>query len=195
MSYVRPCPRCGDARPAEEFFCEGKFHDQACGWPLIDVLPVPEAVARTEPAAKPAEASAAEPTAGAASGRCRNGHPMDAGEFMCMVCGEPAAVEPIDSTPVEWANTPGEKPPPRVVHGWTLGTELGVISGESDLFLATKESADAIGVHETAVFKHYRRGIEPEASLYPALRALDPDHGLRLLDAGRSEDRAFEVWE
>lgn len=195
MSYVRPCPRCGDARPAEEFFCEGKVHDKACGWSLIDVLPVPASAARTEPSAKPAEASVPEPTAGAANGRCRNGHSMEAGEFMCMVCGEPAAVEPINSTPEECVDTPSEKPPQRVVHGWTLGTELGVISGESDLFLATKESADAIGVYENAVFKHYRRGIEPEASLYPALRALDPDHGLRLLDAGRSEERAFEVWE
>lgn len=195
MSYVRPCPRCGDTRPAEEFFCEGKFHDKACGWPLIDVFPVPEAAVRTEPSAKPAEESVAEPAASAVNGRCRNGHSMEPGEFMCMVCGEPAAVESIDSTPEECADTPCEKPPPRVVHGWTLGTELGVISGESDLFLVIKESADGLEVHETAVFKHYRRGIEPEASLYPALRALDPEHGLRLLDAGRSEDRAFEVWE
>jgi primosomal replication protein N'' len=195
MSYVRPCPRCGDTRPAEEFFCEGKFRDQACGWPLIDVLPVPEAAARTEPSPKRLEAAAADSSAGAASGRCRNGHPMDPGEFMCMVCGEPTATEQTGSTPEKPPDTTGNAPHPRVVNGWILGTELGVISGESDLFLASKEPADGTRLHETAVFKHYRRGIEPEASLYPALRTLDPDHGLRLLDAGRSEDRAFEVWE
>ena len=178
--------------------CQGRFHEQVCHWSLIDVLPVPEeaeAAARAVSSATTAEPPATESAPSPGSDHCRNGHPMEAGEFMCMVCGEPAAAAPIDSTPEERPDTPGDKTPSRVVHGWTLGTELRVISGESDLFFATKESADGIEVHETAVFKHYRRGIEPEVSLYPALRALDPDHGLRLLDAGRSEDRAFEVWE
>jgi primosomal replication protein N'' len=68
---------------------------------------------------------------------------------------------------------------------------MDVVSGESDLYLTTCDQSDG----QQGVFKHYRRGIEPDASLYPALRQLDPDHGLRLLDSGRFESRAFEVWE
>ncbi|QIF02434.1 AAA domain-containing protein [Roseimicrobium sp. ORNL1] len=65
---------------------------------------------------------------------------------------------------------------------------MPVHSGESDLRLVTKDDV-------TGVFKLYRRGIEPEVSLYPSLRALDVAHGVKLLDSGRHEERAFEVWE
>lgn len=111
---------------------------------------------------------------------------------MCMVCGEPAAAQPSGPSSGTGPSSPSM---PRVVNGWRVESELAVISGESDLFLAVRELGADVAAEERAVFKHYRRGIEPAVSLYPALRALDPDHGLRLLDAGRCDDRPFEIWE
>ena len=191
MSYVKPCPRCGSLRPADEVVCLNTFHDQRCNWSLFDVLPVPADAASSTPPTQSSVVLSVVNAAAATANRCRNGHTLEPGEFMCMVCGEPA--------------TPNAAPPPReasaappamrVVNGWRIETELAVVSGESDLSIASRESTTTPGERESGVFKHYRRGIEPEASLYPALRALDPDHGLRLLDAGRVEDRAFEVWE
>ncbi|WP_050027680.1 AAA domain-containing protein [Verrucomicrobium sp. BvORR034] len=190
---IRHCPRCQTDRSLEELLCQGRFSEAHCGWPLYDILPTPPATAREEPpAAEEITTGFAEGTASSAIATtstcttstgllCRNGHALEPGDFLCLDCGEPAI------TPA----APQAAPPDTVaitVHGWTLGEELPVHSGESDLRLATQ--ADATGV-----FKHYRRGIEPEISLYPALRTLDAAHGVRLLDSGRHEDRAYEVWE
>ncbi|HUF61055.1 MAG TPA: AAA domain-containing protein [Verrucomicrobiales bacterium] len=176
---IRRCPRCQTDRSLEEILCQGRFGDRDCGWPLFDILPTSAA----EPT-KPADPVVpAEPAKDDAPGSllCCNGHVLEPGDFLCLECGEPAvSVSAPESTPVEAA--------PAVVKGWTLGEDLPVHSGESDLCLAHKDGV-------TGVFKHYRRGIEPEVSLYPALRALDAAHGVRLLDSGRHEDRAFEVWE
>ena len=196
MSYVRHCPRCGEARPAGELVCQGQFQAQICHWSLLDVLPMPVGAVQLEKPVGPAAPAPASPATASANGHCRNGHPVESGEFMCMVCGEPAAnptPEPgSDNCPVSPVASPQM---PRVINGWRVESELAVISGESDLFLAVREVGASGAAGERAVFKHYRRGIEPEASLYPALRALDPDHGLRLLDAGRCDDRPFEIWE
>src|SRR5215210_497943 len=101
MSYVRPCPRCGEARPAEEIVCQGRFHEQACHWSLIDILPIPELATDAEPSILAVEPPTQVSTS-TVTGHCRNGHPLEAGEFMCMVCGEPAA-EHTGSIPDECA--------------------------------------------------------------------------------------------
>ncbi len=178
--YARLCPRCRTRRTLNEIFCEGTFDGRRCNWSLLEVLPTtagPQAVA-------PAEALIPPPappiTAAEGPRRCRNGHDLAPGDFLCLLCGESAiaAAVPTASTAT------------RVAAGWTLDDALPVTSAEADLFFASRSEGP-----ERAVFKHYRRGIEPETALYPALRTLDPDHGPRLLDAGRFEERAFEVWE
>jgi len=108
------------------------------------------------------------------------------------VCGEEAA--PAADVPTA-APAASDSVTSRVAKGWRLGAALGVVSGESDLFLATRDGDPEGSRGPTAVFKHYRRGIEPQTSLYSVLRSLDPDHSARLLDDGRFEERAFEVWE
>jgi hypothetical protein len=45
------------------------------------------------------------------------------------------------------------------------------------------------------VFKHYRRGVEPETSVYAAIRLLHNDHSPKLIETGRFDERAYEVWE
>jgi len=177
--YTRLCPRCGTRRELNEIFCEGTFSESRCNWSLLEVLPTtPESeVAAPRQAEEPVAPSATD------SGqlrRCRNGHDLAPGDFLCMLCGESAT----ETNPAVTSSGT------RVSGAWELGSPLAVTSGEADLFFATQ-----IGASERAVFKHYRRGIEPETALYPALRALNPDHGPRLLDFGRFEERAFEVWE
>ncbi len=194
MTYVRPCPRCGSARPADEYVCQGRWKEEICGWSLYDVLPVPADAPPPGPKMLAMPPPEAVPPGGAGGAVCRQGHPLEPGEFMCMVCGEPAA-QAHGQTPTD----AGVEPAPRVVNGWILGTGLPVAAAaEADLCLTTREpGVDGTAGDDpgTAVFKHYRGGLEPSATLYPALRTLDPAHGLRLLDVGRWENRAFEVWE
>jgi primosomal replication protein N'' len=187
MTYVRLCPRCKTARPAEEFVCEGTFHGTPCRWDLFNEIPIPEGseAAPTGPSASPTRAQ--ERTSSEAS-HCRNGHPLEPGDFMCMVCGEPATASAQPAPPS------GPVDAARVANGWVLGALLEATAEGADLYLAHKTSSKDDSRDE-AVFKHYRRGIEPEPAHYPALRTLDPAHGQRLLDAGRFEDRAYEVWE
>ncbi len=177
---IRRCPRCQTDRSLEEILCQGRFGDSDCGWPLFDILPTP-ATAHTEPV-EPAVSPKTTIEEPIALVHCRNGHALEPGDFLCLECGEPAVT--VNAPEREAA----ESAQVVVVKDWTLGEELAVQSGESDLCLARKNGV-------TGVFKHYRRGIEPEVSLYPSLRALDAAHGVRLLDSGRHEDRAFEVWE
>ncbi len=176
--YARFCPRCRTRRPLTEIFCEGTLESVRCNWSLLEVLPTTaeaEVGAAIEPVTPPAHPSPPQ-----ARRRCRNGHDLAPGDFLCLLCGENA----VEAAPTA---APATK---RIAAGWELGSALAVTSGEADLCFAGRPEGP-----ERAVFKHYRRGIEPEADLYPALRELDPDHGPRLLDAGRFEERAFEVWE
>jgi primosomal replication protein N'' len=180
---IRRCPRCQTDRSLEEILCLGRFGDGDCGWPLFDILPTSKLATSEvkEPSVNPIAATGETIPDTKPALLCRNGHPLDPGDFLCLECGESVVT--------------GSAPAPSVaevaaivVKGWTLGEMLPVQSGESDIRLACKESV-------TGVFKHYRRGIEPEVSLYPSLRALDEAHGVRLLESGRHEDRAFEIWE
>ena len=142
MSYVRPCPRCGGADRRRNSCVRDVFASRCAIRSLLEVLPIPEEAASEAQSATTEEPPVTEADPSAGSDHCRNGHPMEAGEFMCMVCGEPPAVEPGNCTPEECADSPGKEIAPRVFNGWTLGAELRVISGESDLFLATRKSAD-----------------------------------------------------
>ena len=177
--YARFCPRCRTRRPLTEILCEGSFEGRRCNWSLLEVLPTTADAEAQLSVAGPVPAPPV-PAAPRAQRRCRNGHDLAPGDFLCLLCGEPA----LDTAPAQVAG------PQRVAGGWELRETLPVTSGEADLCFATRPQGP-----ERAVFKHYRRGIEPDAALYPALRDLDPDHGPRLLDAGRFEERAFEVWE
>ncbi|MCB1091098.1 MAG: protein kinase family protein, partial [Verrucomicrobiae bacterium] len=176
---IRRCPRCQTNRSLEELLCQGRFGEGECGWPLFDILP-------SHPAEGGVASTANQKGAGGVAESdtprlCRNGHPLALGDFLCLECGEPDIVEGASQRAESGAM-------PVVVRGWTLGEDLPVQSGESDLRLAEKDGI-------TGVFKHYRRGIEPEVTLYPSLRSLDADHSIGLLDFGRHDDRAFEVWE
>lgn len=193
MTLFRHCPRCGSARPVTELVCEGRIRDQPCRWSLFDVLPAPAATeaTRCQPEASPPSA-VPNPQSLVSSQQCRNGHLLGPGDFLCVVCGEGASPSAGATTA---APVPSDGVTSRVAKGWRLGAALSVVSGESDLFLATRDGDREGSPGPTAVLKHYRRGIEPQSSLYQALRSLDPDHSVRLLDDGRFEDRAFEVWE
>ena len=178
MNYVRHCPRCQTARPLTEIVCLGTFHDAPCHWSLFDILPTPENEAIQAPISHTPTTAANPPTA---SLLCSNGHPLAPGDFLCLECGEPAA------TP-DTKDPPSATVPTCMVQGWLLGDALVDPSADSDLFLASKDDTHG-------VVKLYRRGIEPDLSLYPSLRALDAAHAIRLIESGRYDDCAFEVWE
>jgi hypothetical protein len=182
--YVRVCPNCRSARPLSEIVCNNLREGTPCHWPIVELLPVPAYEADTTPAPAPIEqdGAPADVDSGVSPNRCRNGHDLAPGDLLCEICGE----GPAESVGAE----PATSRVPRILADeWPVEAQFGPIP-DAEQYLV-RRNCD----HHPLLFKHYRRGIEPEIDLYSVLRGLDNDHGPRLLDAGRFEDRAYEVWE
>src|SRR5262245_36484144 len=107
--YVKRCPRCGGERPPSEEVCEGDHQGALCGWSLsgepVTVAGAPPATTRR---------------AGEASQSCQNGHPMAAGDQLCLQCGEtPAAASRRD-----------DEPQTTEIEGWLVRSEERRVGNE-----------------------------------------------------------------
>src|SRR5262245_53040769 len=114
--YARFCPRCRTRRPLTEILCEGVFESQRCNWSLLDVLPTTTDAAVDAPS-QPATPQVESSVATDRPRRCRNGHDLAAGDFLCMVCGERAAEIQLAAGPASSV---------RLAAGWEIGTSLPV---------------------------------------------------------------------
>ena len=98
--------------------------------------------------------------------------------MLCLTCGETVC----DSGPA---------PNPNVqIAGWQVLAPLPDSSNEAELYLARAD-----GAQETTLLKYYQPGIEPDLQIYPVLERLGNGEAAQLLDHGRFQSRAFEVWE
>lgn len=172
--FFRRCPHCGSLRPAAEAFCENRGEDAtapACNWPLDE-----EALIRSDSGEELPTPAAPAP---AASGdyRCVQGHPMDLGDQLCLLCGaEPRGV--------------GSTPELGRIDGWVLQQSRHA-DDAAERFLAREEAGDGTPVELTL----YRLGAEPDPAVQDVLRRMPADHVPRWLAAGRHEGRAYEVTE
>lgn len=180
---VRVCPRCGTERPLDEFSCENVVGGSFCSWQL-DGEPVVEAGATTAPAAI-TEPTPLRPV-------CVNGHLLEPGDQMCMVCGaDPAAVP-------GHANAGGDdseeglqtNPSLPVVDGWQADVAIQPVRPEQPwrTYEARKD-----GVRATLTL--YEAKHEPDSSVQDLLRRTNIDHIAELLAVGRFGEQAYEVTE
>jgi hypothetical protein len=119
--------------------------------------------------------------------QCINGHPVDAGDLLCSVCGvdvgERADI-PVDEAVVE----PAEEA--TVVHGWLLGRRLQSTSERRERFVAEHESDGRRGI-----LTLYGLGSEPDPAVYDVLRSLPRDQVAAVFETGQWQGRAFDVVE
>ncbi|RYB04477.1 DUF4011 domain-containing protein [Lichenibacterium ramalinae] len=198
---VRVCPSCGDERPVDEFVCGNELGGVPCHWPLADEE-ITEAGASAAPAVEAALAPAGPTRA------CVNGHPLEAGDEMCLECGaDPApgvAAEPdagqarepghprtedVRAEPDVGADVP---PSPTVVGGWEVRSRVTDRSG-----VAAWERFEVVRPSDgrEAWLTLYRVGREPDAAVHEALGRIPREHVPELLATGRHEGRAYEISE
>lgn len=179
---MRFCPRCETERALSEIYCEGVVEDQPCDWDLSQ-LPVRPSGWRPR---------IAEPTPPAATLTCPNGHPVEAGDFLCSDCG--AEIEVVG---IEHAETPEVAEIPSaddqgatVISGWVLADRLPTTSQVKERFRAISSATG-----QETMLTLYTVGHEPEVDVYAALAALPIDHVPQIFTTGRWEGRVFEVSE
>lgn len=179
---MRFCPRCETERALSEIYCEGVVEDQPCDWDLSQ-LPVRPSGWRPR---------IAEPTPPAAPLTCPNGHPVEAGDFLCSDCGAEIEVAGIQhaETP-EVAGIPSaDDQGATVISGWVLADRLPTTSQVKERFRAISSATG-----QEAMLTLYTVGHEPEVDVYAALAALPIDHVPQIFTTGRWEGRVFEVSE
>jgi len=196
---IRQCPKCATERPLTETLCRGTVQGQRCGWDLTGVA-ITEAGADREPAtavtvpptAPTAPADPANPAAGAADNdrgpRCRNGHPVDPGDFICPQCG----VDLDDDAPTaQQAPQPSSDTTLGEIADWRLRQALPDTADAPWQRYRAERAGDAV----VGLLTFYRPGQEPDPAVQSVLDSIDTEHVPRRLDSGRRQQRAFTVCE
>jgi hypothetical protein len=181
---IRFCPNCQTERPLHEIFCEGEIDGQACGWELTSepIRPEgwrPQPVITREEAEPATELPANKSTSDLL---CENGHPMEAGELMCLECGAGPALPETSGDSPDAAET--------LIDGWRLLRHLSSTDGVHDRYIA--EHAESA---RQAVLTLYHVGAEPDPAIYDVLRRLPREHVPEIIATGRWNERAYEVME
>ncbi|MDX2308764.1 MAG: AAA domain-containing protein [Hyphomicrobium sp.] len=189
--YVRTCPACASERPLDEDECLSALETgQACRFPLLDIHPTPAGAVKSakdnlDGPAEPSDA-ATEPTARdeellgtKTDGLCPNGHAVEPDDVLCLTCGARLGCS-------------GEDTGPRTkrIGEWQVVAELPQTSPDADFYLVRRESEDTV-----YVLRHFIAGMEPDPGLYAVLERLERPDVARLIAHGRSDGRAYEVWE
>ena len=180
IGYERRCPACQQLRPAIELHCETEHADGAvCGWSLAEVDLQPVGATPLMPVAPPASAAH----------RCVNGHPLEAGDTLCLVCGGDPAIDEEGFSGV--GTEPTAPPPPLSFDAWTVVEAVpGVADAPWEHFIVTRD-----GGGERALLTSYHVGFEPDPAVYETLARMPLDHIPELIGTGRVDGRAFEVVE
>jgi primosomal replication protein N'' len=180
----RFCPQCKTERPLTELFCEGEVSVRRCGWSLSDE-PLRQAGWSptnliTEEAVRTERVQAL----------CTNGHPLAAGDFICLTCGADRAAPPTAVSPQQPTDTQSADVTETSIDGWRLLRQISSTARVRDRYLAQHEGNAVQGV-----LTLYHHGAEPDAAVYDVLRRLSHEHVPRLFDTGRWDERAYEVAE
>jgi hypothetical protein len=174
---MRFCPHCETERPLDEFVCLGEVDGQSCNW---DLTQAPVRPAGWRP--RVAEPAAPQALTGAA---CPNGHPVDAGDLICGVCG--ADLDAAVSDPGAASRAPAGA---TSIGGWRLERRLVASNAVREFFVAVSEESG-----REALLTLYAAGAEPDTQVYDVLRTMSRDHVPELIETGRWGDRAYEVGE
>jgi primosomal replication protein N'' len=182
--YVKICPRCHQERRPNEMSCESVVDGMECRFPLEDVE---IRVAGSGPIAGP--------TTAAPAGTCANGHSIEPGDEVCLICGADATAAPAGPS-TGFGETPQA--------GYSAWPEtVTIIDGWSVERSASSRGNDAVDRYivlrvpgtQEALLSLYREGFEPDPAVYEVWRRMPLDHIPELLATGRHEGRAFDVIE
>jgi primosomal replication protein N'' len=177
---IRFCPRCETERPVTEFLCEGEFRGEPCHWDLA-AEPIRQEGGRPTDA-QPEKIIEEQPL------RCVNDHPMEVGELLCSVCGaDRAHVNRVQDQVGGIADQPSAV---TQLGQWRFERSLLSRSGIYERFLVTHVQDGRQGV-----LTLYCEGRQPDQDVYEVLKTLDRDHIPEIFEAGRWDDRAYEVSE
>ncbi|SUB84274.1 Uncharacterized conserved protein [Pragia fontium] len=190
---MRFCPNCHTERALTEIFCEGSVDHHACGWDLssepihaegwrpIPIVSAQDVILEIPPVA-PLEPSALH---------CQNGHSMDEGDLICMVCGADAAA-PSDTVaipaPILANNT--TNPDITDIGGWQILRRVNRSDSVRERYLVQRQQDQRRGV-----LTLYNYGAEPDPAVYEVLHNLPREHVPELIATGRWNDRAWQVAE
>ena len=178
---VRLCPNCRTERPVSELSCEGPLDGNACNWDLTNE-PVIQAGG--------APAQAPEPPPVPVGRRCLNGHSLDPGDEICLICGlDPAPDTAAPDTGAPEPPAPEEPPPEEtVIDGWHVLRRVSAADKPWERFVVRGSDRDA-------QLTLYGDGNEPDPAVQEARRRLPKGLVPELLATGRFGGRAYEVVE
>lgn len=194
VELIKRCPNCKSARPAGELICLQAVDGGFCHWDLSNEPLVSAAVPADQ-----LEAQAGASTVQSGLRACQNGHPMEAGDELCVICGADVA-RTAGSAPVQ-PEQPGQNErdaaeaapeTETVIDGWRLVQRLlaPTTSAPFQSFLA-----DAEGANQEGLLVLYNFGAEPDQAVFDVLRATSAHHVPRLLATGKYNGCTYEVSE
>jgi primosomal replication protein N'' len=184
-SYIKICPRCGSERPPTEMSCENVVENQECRFPLEDVeIRIAGSTGSVKPPVVPGIT-------------CTNGHPLESGDQVCLICGADAAPASTASPVTEVGEMPedgcgtGAPATATIIDGWTVERSASSRGNTAiDRYVVSREPGS-----RKALLSLYREGFEPDPAVYEVLRRMPLDHIPELLATGRHEGRAYDVVE
>lgn len=169
MTQIRHCPNCESDRPAAELFCLSQFQGAVCGWDLTQV---------------PLSGSNDPLMPLVSATRCKNGHIVSDGDFICATCGADVDASALQVAPTDALdNVLGVE-----FDGW--GAEAQIEETQSHRRYTASNTA---GIR--AVVTIYNEGYEPDTSILETLRRQPLDHVPEVFALGRWQDHAYDVSE
>jgi primosomal replication protein N'' len=176
---IRRCPKCKGARPLNEIVCQTVREDGVeCSFPLLGVRPTANITIHAAPRGSPATEE--RPPIEDSRPRCPNGHAIEDGDSICMTCGADVLSPTVETEPA-----------PQIVIGeWIVLDVLDDNGSEADLYRVRSE-----GDPSPRLMRYFAHGVEPESRTYPAIIGIDTPRLANLIASGRTEGRAYEVWD
>lgn len=186
---MRFCPNCHTERGLTEIFCEGHINHHPCDWDLSSE-PIhangwrPIAVVSAEEIVQEAnESLAALPE----TAHCQNGHPMEDGDLICMVCG--ADVADV-ATPPPTITPPADFGTVTQIGHWQILRRINQHDSIRERYQAQHQESGQHGI-----LTLYAYGAEPDMAVYEVVRNLPREHVPEILETGRWNARAWQVAE
>lgn len=183
QEYVRICPVCETANPAERLVCGCGAALDAVDFSLkIPVVPLPEKVESA--LVKSISLNSESATAALTCPYSDCGQPNPSGETRCLYCNRPLQAEATPAS-MERYTLPGS-----LRADYRLLEALPTQGSEADLMLV-----ESVANQEKRIVKLYRKGIRPDAELLERIAGTAQPHVVRLYDYGESDGFAYEVME
>lgn len=191
MAMMRFCPNCHSERSLYEIFCEGVIDSTPCGWDLSNE-PIRETGWRPQIVVTAEKTIISDLTP-----HCTNGHTMEEGDLICMVCGadlveQIAVTDPVVEEVIEQsiATIITDETTETVVDGWHLLNTISSTDSVRVRYLAEREEDN-----RRAVLTLYSAGAEPDVAVYDVLKGLPREHVPEIIAQGRWNSQAYVVAE